>query len=442
MDLAAAHRRRWYPGGPRITRHLVSLVALVALGACAEVPNEPLLGDVAAKPAFNDTPLHQVFMSGSHVDTWNAIVPVQDPNWATSICIPQPAVGLGAAWTNPHKAFVANGAAFQTHSNVSGTFTADWINAWPGFEWFGLTSQYGGPPGSLQQSWTRYSTPVSGNGDFVLYLAADNCSWIYLTDELGGNPQLVGVQLQDPRNAGVDITYPVTLSGNHRLEFLVFDGGGQSGGMFKLETNTNVVFSDTDSDGLADVAETNIHGTNPNDPDTDDDGVNDGDEVAAGTDPLTSEVTDSDGDGVDDDADNCPAISNASQADYDNDGAGDACDSDIDGDGADNGADAFPYDEAEWADTDGDGYGDNADAFDNSNIGPALMVGTCNTGVANWHIGNGTWANDLIASAYASAANHGAFVRAVTNLSNGWKKAGQITGREHGAIVSCAARTK
>lgn len=369
----------------RSTRRRAAVLAIITTGvvACdAAKTIEPV--QVGSGPALSHSATHQVFTSGSHVDTWNAIVPAQDPNWATNICVPQPAVGLGANWTNPHKAFVANGAAFQTHSNVSGTFTADWINAWPGFEWYGLTATYGGPPGSLGQSWTRYSTPVSGNGSFVLYLAADNCSWIYLTDALGNNAQLVGVQLKDPRNAGVDITYPVTLSGSHRLEFIVFDGGGQSGGMFKLETNSNIVFTDTDSDGLADVTETNIHGTNPNNPDTDGDGTNDGDEVAAGTDPKTAEVTDSDGDGV----------------------------------------------------------GDNTDDYDNSDTRPSLFVGTCNSGVGNWHVGGGAYANDLIAAAYSSAPNHGAFVSAVTTLSNGWKSAGRITGKQHGAIVSCAARTK
>jgi len=184
-----------------------------------------------------------VYTSGSHVDTWNAIVPPnpQDPNWPSTICVPNPAVGLDAPWTNPHKAFVANGASFQ--SSVSHIFTADWINAWPGFEWFGLTSQYGGPPGDKQQSWTRYSTPVSGNGDFILYLAADNCSWIYISNADGSDPQLVGVQLAAPWT--VPITYPVTLSGNHKLDFIVFDGGGQSGGMFRLETNSEAILFPT-----------------------------------------------------------------------------------------------------------------------------------------------------------------------------------------------------
>ncbi len=46
-----------------------------------------------------------------------------------------------------------------------------------------------------------------------------------------------------------------------------------------------------------------------------------------------SELVDSDSDGILDSSDNCPVVSNANQLDTDNDGAGDACDSDDDGDG-------------------------------------------------------------------------------------------------------------
>ncbi len=471
---------------------VVLLTALVAFAACGEAPTDPT-EPFEVQPAFSHEAGHLVFTSGSHVDTWNAIVPPQDPNWGSTVCVPQPAVGLGANWTNPHKAFVANGAAFR--SWTSHIFYEDWINAWPGYEWYGLTAQYGGPPGSLQQSWTRYSTPVSGNGDFVLYLAADNCSWIYITDADGSNPRLVGVQLGAPWI--VPITYPVTLSGNHRLDFLVFDGGGQSGGMFRLETNASITFSDRDGDGLADVTEQNVTQTDPDNPDTDGDGVPDGEEVEDGTNPRNPDTDgdgvpdgqdefpldptrgnpDSDGDGVSDDADNCVALANADQTDTDGDGQGDACDPDDDNDGVADASDAFPTDPTESADNDGDGTGDNADtdddndglsdsaeavagtdpldpdsdddgvndgtdAFPLSNLSATVVIQGCNTGVANKLLPNGATFNDLIGAARASSANHGAFVSAVTGLADGWKKAGLITGRDQGAITSCAARSK
>ena len=110
----------------------------------------------------------------------------------------------------------------------------------------------------------------------MLNLLADNCSWIYLDGTLVGFQDVT----LSPR------TYPVTLSGAHLLEFIIFDGGGAAGGMYRLETKPpGVEFADTDSDGLTDPQE-HLYGTDPNDPDSDDDGVSDGAEVAAGTDPL------------------------------------------------------------------------------------------------------------------------------------------------------------
>ncbi|MCB9665063.1 MAG: FG-GAP repeat protein [Alphaproteobacteria bacterium] len=59
--------------------------------------------------------------------------------------------------------------------------------------------------------------------------------------------------------------------------------------------------ADTDGDGLYDQAEGAVYGTNQNDPDSDDDGIPDGAEVDAGTDPLALTLPDSDGDGLSDD---------------------------------------------------------------------------------------------------------------------------------------------
>ena len=84
-----------------------------------------------------------------------------------------------------------------------------------------------------------------------------------------------------------------------------------------LQTSTNsattgvvTVAADSDDDGLTDDDEVNIHLTDPNNPDTDGDGINDGAEIATGSDPLDpndpvgSGPLDSDGDGLSDDDEN------------------------------------------------------------------------------------------------------------------------------------------
>jgi len=79
---------------------------------------------------------------------------------------------------------------------------------------------------------------------------------------------------------------------------------------------------------------------------------------------------DNDNDGVNDDLDNCPSASNEAQEDLDDDGEGDACDSDIDGDGYSNTEeglagtdpkDASSYPVAEDEDQDQDGIEDSLD---------------------------------------------------------------------------------
>jgi hypothetical protein len=76
-------------------------------------------------------------------------------------------------------------------------------------------------------------------------------------------------------------------------------------------------------------------------------------------------IQDVDADGISQN-DNCPAVSNPGQEDFDLDTQGDACDEDADDDGAANAQDAFPLNPAEKLDTDGDGTGDNADRDDDN----------------------------------------------------------------------------
>lgn len=71
--------------------------------------------------------------------------------------------------------------------------------------------------------------------------------------------------------------------------------------------------------------------------------------------------TDSDGDTVADTIDNCPNDSNVGQDDLDEDGVGDVCDPDADGDGLDAQQETTAGTNPLNADTDGDGKNDGAE---------------------------------------------------------------------------------
>ncbi|MEE3082833.1 MAG: hypothetical protein VX320_01930, partial [Candidatus Thermoplasmatota archaeon] len=179
-------------------------------------------------------------------------------------------------------------------------------------------------------------------------------------------------------------------------------------------------FRDRDSDGLSDAQELAL-GTNPQQADTDQDGLGDyEDDCPSGlvgwqTSAMTDhdrdgckddslEDLDDDNDGIPDVEDNCPlgiqfwsnsgndwdgdgCRDSEEDGDDDNDGWSDQneldCDSnplsaltvpnylyndwicdrndsDVDGDGINNDGDVYPMDRTQWADSDGDGYGDNS----------------------------------------------------------------------------------
>lgn len=105
--------------------------------------------------------------------------------------------------------------------------------------------------------------------------------------------------------------------------------------------------ADLDGDGVKDSQDNCIETPNPDQKDTDGDGIGD----------VCDE--DIDGDGVPNTRDNCPLIPNRDQKDTDNDGKGDVCDDDIDGDGVPNEKDNCPkHYNPDQKDTDGDGIGD------------------------------------------------------------------------------------
>jgi hypothetical protein len=120
---------------------------------------------------------------------------------------------------------------------------------------------------------------------------------------------------------------------------------------------------------------------NPDQDDSDSDGIGDACDPDFGTGGIHK--PDSDSDGILDENDNCPTVANHDQRDSDLDGIGDACDPDADNDGVLNAEDPYPLDRFRCGDSDSDGCDDCAVAgfFMPDNDGPDMdHDGLCNVG--------------------------------------------------------------
>jgi hypothetical protein len=144
-----------------------------------------------------------------------------------------------------------------------------------------------------------------------------------------------------------------------------------------VSSSTNV---DTDGDGLGDACDPTPLG------DSDNDGVQNPDDICPGYDdnvdtdldgvPNGCDLTptgDDDGDGIDNASDNCPSLNTTDLTDSDGDGEGDACDltphGDSDSDAIDNLADNCPTtSNHDQLDTDHDGKGDLCDSTPNGDM--------------------------------------------------------------------------
>ena len=92
-------------------------------------------------------------------------------------------------------------------------------------------------------------------------------------------------------------------------------------------------------------------------------------------------------------------------------------------------------------DQDQDGVADCDDACPQSDLSPTVVIGGCDSQVANALLASGCTIADEIAHCAATASNHGAFVSCVAHLTSALKAQGVITGAGKGAIQSCAAQS-
>jgi hypothetical protein len=89
--------------------------------------------------------------------------------------------------------------------------------------------------------------------------------------------------------------------------------------------------------------------------------------------------------------------------------------------------------------SDGDGVPDGVDQCIGSSRDATVIIDGCNSGVPNTTFSTGCRISDQINDCAVGAANHGAFVSCVSNLTNSLKAQGVISGNQKGSIQSCAA---
>jgi hypothetical protein len=115
---------------------------------------------------------------------------------------------------------------------------------------------------------------------------------------------------------------------------------------------------------------------------------------------------------------------------------------DSDDDGLPDDVDPCPYDPLN--DVDGDGWCGDVDDCPESDRNPTIGIGYCDSGVGNRDTGGGCTLADrvgeIMETCATGAANDGEFLRCVARALRDFKSSGIISGREYGALLSCAAR--
>ena len=241
------------------------------------------------------------------------------------------------------------------------------------------------------------ATGSSNHGGFATYMGV----WTSFSSNIGSLGQ-GSLEIELTSNSQSESIYVDNVVFTSSVAMMADDDDDNDGWLDDDEVDcgtdpldANDVPSDADGNGICDALEGDDYDgdglSNENDPDDDNDGWDDTDEVSCNTNPLNgdSTPTDTDGDGVcdyldsDDDNDgvedgsDCDPLDPNETTDNDMDGICDGADDDDDNDGVADSDDAFPNDSTEWADADGDGKGDNVDDDDDNDGVSDLMEERC-----------------------------------------------------------------